>query len=329
MNHDELSDRLRAARPGTPRRGETLDAASQTVLERIVSDESETNGVRDLAPHRRRAWRGQPAWLAAASVLLVIVLGAVGSITLLQPSSAVAATPRLLTPEPIPGTAGENLMNISDALRAAGGGGGETIRFQSWALAFDPETGSSPQFIAPEQHRIEHLPDGSVRVTVMAGTPYTPGGSPVSEPTPAPGTVLWSDVQAPADVVTLFGTPPTVASRVGEYLEMSGTVPHRTSGEYFSAIRLLLSERRLSSEEEAALIAFLATLPDVEVEGKVTDRLGRPGVAFSTESRSPGEYRDTLVLSASEGVLSYEVTYIGSSRTDIQAPAVIEYIAWE
>ncbi|WP_139327401.1 hypothetical protein [Microbacterium sp. RURRCA19A] len=285
--------------------------------------------MRDLAPDRRRAWRGRPAWLAAASVLLVIVLGAVGSITFLQPSSAVAATPRLLTPEPILGTAGENLMSISDARRAAGQGGGGTIRFQSWALAFDPDAGSSPRFIAPEQHQIEHLPDGSVRVTVRAGTPYAPSGSLVSDPTPAPGTVLWSDVQAAADVVTVFGAPPTVASRVGEYLEASGTVPHRTSGEYFSAIRLLLSEKQLSSEEEAALIAFLATLPDVEVEGSVTDRLGRLGVAFSTESRSPGEYRDTLVLSASEGVLSYEVTYIGSSRTDIQAPAVIEYIAWE
>ncbi len=53
------------------------------------------------------------------------------------------------------------------------------------------------------------------------------------------------------------------------------------------------------------------------------------GIAFSTETRLPGQFRDTLVISPDVGVLSYEVTYLAGDRTDIQAPAVTDYAAWE
>ncbi|MBW9111302.1 hypothetical protein [Microbacterium ureisolvens] len=326
MNDDELTSRLRAARPQTARRGDALEPRYETLLKRIMAepDADDMSGSRRIS-----AWRGRPIWLVAASVLLVMVFGALGSIALLQPSPAVAATPRLLTPEPVDGTSKENLMRISDAAREPEPEEGGPIRFQTWALSFDPEAATPPQFIVPEEHEIEHLPDGGVKVTVRAGVPYDASGQPVAEPTPTPGTVLWSDVQSHGDAVRIFGPAPTEVADMAGFFDESGTVPARTSGEYFSAVRLLLSEQNLSNEQRAALIEFLATLPDVDVDGTVTDRLGRDGVAFSTESRSPGEYRDTLVLSPTGGILSYEVTYTGSSRTDIQAPAVIEYIAWE
>ena len=328
MNDDELTARLSAARPQTPRRGQTIDSRQETLLKQIVAEPVAVGSVSGRT-RRGRGWHARPIWLVAASVMLVIVLGALGSIALFQPSQAVAATPKLLSPEPVDGTSKENLMRISDAVRGTGPAGDGPIRFQTWALAFDPEAATPPRFIAPEEHEIEHLADGSVNVTVRAGVSYDADGELVADPSPAPGTLLWSDVQAAGDATPLFGPPPTEESQIAEFFEKSGTVLSGTSGEYLSAIRLLLSEKALSSEQEAALIGFLATLPDIEVVGAVTDRLGREGVAFSTESRSPGEYRDTLVLSASAGILSYEVTYIGSSRTDVQAPAVIEYIAWK
>jgi hypothetical protein len=328
VNDDELTARLRAARPHTPRRGQTIDARQETLLKQIVAEPAPV-GIVSGRTRRGPGWHTRPIWLVAASVMLVIVLGALGSIARCQPSAAVAATPKLLTPEPVDGTSKENLMRISDDVRGTGPAGDRRIRFQTWALAFDPEAATPPRFIAPEEHEIVHLPDGSVSVTVRAGMPYGADGELVPDASPAPGTVLWSDVQAAGDATPLFGPPPTEESQITEFFKKSGTVSSGTSGEYFSAIRLLLSEKALSSEQEAALIGFLATLPDIKVDGTVTDRLGRDGVAFSTDSRSPGEYRDTLVLSASVGILSYEVAYIGSSRTDIQAPAVIEYIAWQ
>ena len=328
MNDDELTDRIRAARPQTPRRGQTLDARQETLLTQIIAQPVAV-GIGGGSTRRGPGWHARSIWLAAASVMLVLVLGALGSIALFPPSAAVAATPKLLSPEPIGGTAKENLMTISDALRDAGSTAGGPIRFHTWALAFDGDAATPPRYIVPEEHEIDYLPDGSVSITVRAGVPYDPDGDPVADPSPAPGTALWSLVQEPADVVLIFEPAPTEVSQFDEFFQTSGVVPSRTSGEYFSAIRLLLSEQALSREQEVALIGFLATLPDITVDGAVTDRLGREGVAFSTESRTPGEYRDTLVLSASAGILSYEVTYIGSSRTDIQAPAIIEYIAWE
>lgn len=328
MNDDELTAHLRAARPQTPRRGQTLDARQESLLTQIIAEPVAMGGAGGSV-RKGPARQARPVFLAAASVMLVLVLGALGSIALFPPSAAVAATPKLLSPEPIAGTAEENLMTISGALRDAGSTAGGPIRIHTWALAFDGDAATPPRYIVPEEHEIDYLPDGSVSITVRAGVPYDPDGDPVADPSPAPGTVLWSLVQEPADVVLIFEPAPTEVSQIDEFFDKSGVVPSRTSGEYFSAIPRLLSEQALSREQEAALIGFLATLPDISVDGAVTDRLGREGVAFSTESRTPGDYRDTLVLSASAGILSYEVTYIGSSRTDIQAPAIIEYLAWE
>lgn len=327
MNDDDLTARLRAARSQTPRRRQ-LDSRHETMLKQIIAEPIAADRISRIT-RRGNGWYARPIWLVAASVMLVVVLGALGSIALFQPSAAVAATPKLLNPDPVDGTSKENFMRISDAVRETGPGKDAPIRFQTWALAFDPESATPSRFIVPEEHEIAHLPDGSVNVTVRAGVPYDADGELVANPSPVPGTVLWSDVQTADQVVDIFGSPPTEQSQIAEFFEKSGTVFSGTSGEYFSAIRVLLSEKALSGEQEAALIGFLATLPDIKVDGMVTDRLGRAGVAFSAETRSPGEYRDTLVLNGSVGILSYEVTYIGSSRTDIQAPAVIEYIAWE
>lgn len=220
-------------------------------------------------------------------------------------------------------------MSIGESVRTTGRPPGTIMRFQSWALAFDPEARTPPQSITPEEHEIRYLDDGTIQIEIRAGVSYDANGQPLLDPSSAPGSVLWSETREPGDSMMIFGVPPTDAGEVAAFFEKAGVVADGTSGEYFSAIRLLLAEKSLASEQEAALIEFLATLPDIRVDGSVTDRLGREGISFSTESRAPGEYRDTLVLSRSEGFLSYEVTYIGSGRTDIQAPAVIEYTAWE
>ncbi|WP_067244586.1 hypothetical protein [Microbacterium resistens] len=327
MDDDELTRRLRAARPETPRRNAPPSVAAERVLRRIVADPTEHRGAaRGRVPARGRV--GGPVWFAAASVLILVAVAVLGGISLLRPPAAVAATPALLVAEPVPGTARENLMSISESVRADGIGASDVVRFQTWALSFDPESGEPPSQIFPEEHLIRRSADGAVEIEVRAGTPTAADGTAVPDPTPAPGAVLWTDTRPAGEGAGFFGDVPGSAAEMAEFFRASGVLVGESSGEYFSAVRLLLSERTLDAEQQAALVEFLATLPDVAVDGSVTDRLGRRGVSVSTDSRAPGEYRDTLVLSAAQGVLAYEATYIGSSRTDIPSPAVIEYVAW-
>lgn len=327
MNDDELTERLRKARPQTPSRGVPLEPRYEAILERILSEP--IPDVQVTRMRRASPWQLRPVWLTAASVLFVLVIAALGAVTFLRPTVATAATPEMLTVEPISGTAKEHLMSIGESVRGTDRMPGMIVRFQSWALAFEPEASTPPQSITPEEHEIRYLADGTIQVEIRAGASYDANGQPLPEPSSAPGSVLWSETREPGDSMMIFGVPPTDAGEVAAFFEQAGVLAEGTSGEYFSAIRLLLAEKSLTTDQEAALIEFLAALPDIRVDGAVTDRLGREGISFSTESRVPGECRDTLVVSRSEGILSYEVTYIGSGRTDIQAPAVIEYTAWE
>lgn len=323
MNEDELTERLRRARPQTPRRGAPLEPRQEVVLQRILSSSVPSMPLRTVRRHNRTIL------LAAASVLIFVAMIAAAALTMLHPSSATAATPAALEPTPVDGTAEENMMRIAASVRSMDRPPATTIRFQTWALAFEPENSVPPQSITPEEHDLRRQPDGSLDITVRAGATTDRNGSVVHDARTKPGMELWS-LTIPAQEATVFPVaPPSTASAYAEYFERSGTLRSRASGEYFSAVRLLLSERALSSKQQSALIEFLASLPDIVVDGAVTDRLGRRGIAFSTQSRSPGEYQDALVMSGSAGVLSYEATYIGSSRTDLQAPAVIEYIAWK
>lgn len=327
MNDEEFTDRLRQARPQMPHRGAPLEPRHEAVLKQIMREPVPDSGAIN-APRVPRARLG-PVWLAAASVLFIAVIAVLGTVSVFRPQAAVAATPAILVPEPLAGSSEENLMKLGESVRATAHDGGTTVRFQTWALEFDPEADALPQQITPEEHELRHRPDGSTEIQVRAGVSYDANGDAVADPDPAPGTLLWFQDSPAVESADIFDEPPLHPDEFAKYFQDSGTVAAGTSGEYFTAVRLLLSEQTLSSDQEGAMIEFLAMLPDIHVDGTLFDRLDRLGVSFSTESRSPGEYRDTLVVSATDGVLSYESTYIGSDRTDLRAPAVIEYIAWQ
>ncbi|MFT4230594.1 MAG: hypothetical protein QM602_09910, partial [Microbacterium sp.] len=103
-----------------------------------------------------------------------------------------------------------------------------------------------------------------------------------------------------------------------------------TAGAAIREISGLLSSIILTTEQETAIIAYLQTLDGLTVAGTVIDRLGREGIAFRTTDRRPGEYQDYLILSPDTGsIIAAETVYIGSERTDITSPSVIDYVAWE
>ncbi len=321
MNDDELERLLRDAWPDLPHRDDPLTEWEQQMLADIkASAPSDVTPPVAVSTRRR-----QPARiLLAAACLLVVAAISLISVVYLSTPAAHAATPPRLVATPVNQTAAEVLMQAAAALPTAGGMPA-THRFQTWALASEPDgAGNLASFVQPLV--VTARSDGeTTTMTWEAGVPDpvdAPGALPVGSPA--------SDYP-PVTLPTVFVAPPTGADEYAPYFaERVGLAQWATTGDYLQAVQILLNERRLSGLQEAAMLQFLGTLPDLAVDGVVTDRLGRPGVELSTESRAPGEFRDTLIVSTTGGgIIAAETIYIGKDRADIQAPSVVLYHAWE
>ena len=102
------------------------------------------------------------------------------------------------------------------------------------------------------------------------------------------------------------------------------------AGQTLQEISTIVSNYLLTPEQEAALIGYSSGVSNIQVSGSTTDRLGRTGIVFSATDRAPGEYEDRLIISPRTGqILGAETLYTGTSRTDLHAPAVVDYTAWE
>ncbi|MFF2276798.1 hypothetical protein [Agromyces sp. NPDC058126] len=307
----------------------------------IGSDAVEVSHVlaRIVETPRSPRWRAQIdlrprlgfAYIAIA--LLIISTLTTSALTMFwPPARAVAATPVPLQVTPISESSRSLLLNMSKKLSSeTPNSPAAVLRFQTWSLSIMPEESGLPTTVVPERVQITQRPDGSRAISVSAGDPYTPPGSVAAKDLVAPGTVLWEQAFAPGEYQFLFSEPPNEAGRVADYLSAHNALPPDPSaGDYLNSLPVLMTERTLTAKQESVLLAFLAELPDIETTGKVVDRLGRPGIAFSTTSRDPGNYVDTIIVSPTTGhILSYETTYTGGTRTDIAAPAVVAYTAWE
>ncbi|MFF2372419.1 hypothetical protein [Agromyces sp. NPDC058110] len=330
MNEFELSRRLTGARPDLPHRGDPLSPAAEVTMRAVVS------GAVAPKPHARRR---TPMALSIAAAVAVLLAVTIGMLVVPRPSAVYAsASPPLLQPTPIEGTAEELLTHLSTSLKPAGGPsdasgtpGPTTITTQSWARSMlvgdDGEIEKST--IEPERRTVEHSPDGS-RIEVRRGEPYDSDGRPIHVDGYQVGELVWAEEFGPGEFPYFYGEPPTTAAEFGPFLSLPTGGTELTTGAYLTELTNLLGERRLTTEQTAAALGFLATLPDLEVEGAVVDRLGRPGISFATATRPPGEFVDRIIVSDEGlGILSSETTYVGHDREDVQAPSVWSYVAWE
>jgi hypothetical protein len=313
---DELTRRLDAARPALPRRGDPLAAATEERMRGIVHA---------AEPRSRR-----PLYFSVAAAVVVFLAATIGFVALGKPSASfAAATPPLLEPAPVDGAPKDLLMQLSE--NVAPTGATRTVRFQSWSLSLVIGEGGAVEqsSIEPEVRTIEHG-DGGSRVEVRRGQPYDSDGVPTEVEGYDVGSVIWEQEFGPGEYAFVFGTAPTTAAEFGPFLEQPLGRTGITTGDALLQLGNLLSEQRLDAEQLRAALRFLAERPDLRVEGAVEDRLGRAGLSFVTESRSPGEYAERIIVSDEGlGILSIETTYIGHDRTDIPSPAVINYTAWE
>lgn len=329
--NDRLSKLLRAADPGTVKRDGPLSERGLRELEEYEAKEAafERAYRRDQRrPAKHRTWRVVPlATVGAFAVMLLVAVFTLASI--LRPAPAVAVTPPLLDLTRVSAAAPELLREI-EAMRRTGQEPGNTIRAQTWALNTTFAEDGTTEFtvVEPQWSETTFQIDGSVRYRLVAAEPF-PGQK--DDGLPAPGTVLADESFQPGDWdAPLEDGPPTRADEVGTYLAAFAGDEELSTGQTLREISTILSNYLLTSEQEAALIGYLSGVSNMQVSGSTTDRLGRTGIVFSATDRAPGEYEDRLIVSLRTGqILATETLYVGTSRTGIQAPAVVDYTAWE
>ncbi|WP_395245553.1 hypothetical protein ACGGZK_06990 [Agromyces sp. MMS24-K17] len=318
MDELELSRRLREARPDLPERGDALNAAAEVTLRQITAT--------PVPVARRR----QPIYLSVAAAVAVIMAVTVGVFVSVRPAAVYAAvTPPLLELTPIDGTSKDLLMQLSSNLEP----NEETnvIRFQSWALALTVGETENVESVAvePEIRTITHTADGS-RIEVRRGEPYDSLGNRLVVDGYQVGELVWEEEFRRGTFPFVFSEPPSEAADYATFLQAPTDLADLTTGHYMRQLNVLLGEWVLTTQQTQAALEFLATRQDLKLEGKVVDRLGRTGISFSTESRAPGQYIDRVIVSdRGLGFLSFETTYVGNERPDVQAPAVVSYTAWE
>ncbi|MCS4276497.1 hypothetical protein M2390_001679 [Mycetocola sp. BIGb0189] len=352
--NDLLGDVLRAADPGTVHRDTPL--SERALSELAAYEAAEAAGTRTPAgahlvhaesrrpllarrPGRTSAARteGRPSnrpgtprrrMGLAAGAMAAFAAVAIFVIALINPGPALASTPPLLELTPVSGTAPTLLTEMAQMQRTQPAAG-STIRAQMWSLNTSiAEDGSIESSVTePQRSETVFAADGSVHLVLTAAPPF-PGQA--SAGLPKPGTVLVDENfpsgqwEFPAE-----SGPPTNVDEVGAYLAALTEDPHLSDGQTFREIASILSNFPITRAQESALLGYLATLKSITVAGQTTDRLDRTGIVFQARDRSP-DFEDRLIVSPKHGqILAAETLYVGSSRTDIASPSVIDYVAWE
>lgn len=328
--NNPLSNLLRNADPGSVKRGDPLSERGQRELAKYEAQEGAL--ARSTRPRSASSVRRlrRPLPLVTSGAFLVLLIGSVFAVTsVLRPAPVIALTPPLLELASV-SQASTELLKEMESMRRTGPPPGSTIRAQSWALntsiGEDGEIESS--VTEPQWSETTFLPDGSVHYRLVTAQPF-PGQN--GDGLPEPGTVLVDEVFLPGDWDTaLEEVPPTDVKDVAAFLVGLTGEYTVTTGQTIREISALMSNSILSPDQEAALIGYLSKLGRIKVSGSTTDRLGRVGIVFSATDRDPGQVEDRLIISLNTGqILAAETLYIGSDRTDITSPAVIDYTAWE
>ena len=275
--------------------------------------------LRDPEPGSARpiegAGRPRRRWVLAIAASLVVALGAV---TLSQRSSspAFAVTPPLLTTTaPVHRGAAEQLRAIADDVRQlpddSGSGTGVRVSQSAWSLFTRYDGNTVHNKVVPYDWTTVVTPTGARTVTIdydMAGIDdeiSTSEGAPV-RPLPV--------------------NPSALADRME-----AGNLPQRGASGRFAAVVEALLETPAQPDERAAVLDYLAGTPRLATVGQIDDRLGRPGVGFTVQSRDSGlATQYLLVVDPTDGrILDYEETLTGDpGMLNVRTPAVIEYIAW-
>ena len=330
---DELERRIRAARPMSGNRDLPLsDRAKRELADLVLSSPHAMPGRRPPAqPHRRKTRLRTQRLVGVAAGLVVAIAISTIIFNIVPSRPASAATPELLPTTAVTASTHEVLDELKAVHQASNTPPSDRIRLQSWELNTEVNDRGDivSSSVEPQWSETVFLGDGSVHFLLTAADPF-PGQQ--SEGLHPAGTILADQTFGPGEYVSPYSDPaPTDPALVGTYLaRYAGEDAPLTAGSAIQEISGLLSSVILTPDQEGAILAYLQTLDTLTVAGKVTDRLGRDGIAFQAADRRPGEIEDLLIISSTTGsIIATETLYVGSERTDIASPSVIDYTAWK
>ncbi|MEV6294623.1 CU044_5270 family protein [Streptomyces sp. NPDC051896] len=327
---DEL-DLLRRANPVPvhgPHFGDgPLDHHAERRLELLLAGD-ERRPARLRTP-RARLWWG----LAATAVVLATTLTAL--------LGGPSGQPAVAAPRPLAVRAQSTAVPLDRMARlaaAAATDGSPGLRkgthVQSWSLGMSDD---GPPVTLPEERVVRWHADDSHTELVVATDPRHPGRPVLTDEGAAPhlvadGQVLnrtdyppsWSD--APPEA-----RPPHEPAALRAYLAETarpgpgpGTL---TTSELLDSVQELLDHWTLGARESAALVRTLADAKSLRPAGQVTDRLGRPGQAYTYDA--PGARRMLILDPRTGAVLGLETTFTRDDpRYGVKAGDVMDYSAW-
>ncbi|MER6736770.1 CU044_5270 family protein [Streptomyces puniciscabiei] len=302
-----------------------LDHGAERRLELLLG-EGEPRPARLRAP-RARLWWGLAATAVVLATTLTALLGGPGS------------PPAVAAPRPLAVHAHSTavpLHRMAELAAAAATDGSPGLRkgthVQSWSLGMSDD---GPPVTLPQERVVRWNADDSRTELVVATDPRHPGRPVLSDDGGAPhlvadGHVLsrttyppsWSD--APPEA-----RPPHDPAALRAYLTetaRTGTGTPTTS-ELLDSVQELLDHWTLGARESAALVRILAETRGLRPVGQVTDRLGRPGQAYTYDW--PGERRMLILDPRTGAVLGLETTFTRDDhRYGVKAGDVMEYSAW-
>lgn len=309
----------------------SLDRRARDDLDAILGAsphvDVEPAGVSRAGAPRAASWARRAVPIGALTVLVAATLVGGGVVTgRLSPpwmgsDVAFAATPTPLDYVPVAGIEDTSLLNdiagrVDNLPDDIGSGPFSYVALQSWHLwtRIDGEQVTSE--VIPERRRTWLGIDGSGRIVSAFGN----DGAEHTE-TFGPGqlTPMWPMGSLSADEAELadqlaVGHPAT-----------------NGPAERLVAIQDAYRQMPLPPQVRAAILRYLADTPGLAFAGRVTDRVGRQGVAFSVDSDYSGlPTRYTVIIDPDDGRLlgAEEMLTTTAGALNVRIPSVIGYTTY-
>jgi hypothetical protein len=260
----------------------------------------------------RRGWRLAAVVATGAAVLLAaafILVPHGGS------GSAYAATPPLLQYQTT-GAAptGQELLRqlavLAERQLLKPAGRYDYVKTRGWYLDIRVAGGSTSGQLDPTFRQQWIAPDGSGRLEETRGDSTT-----LNDNFAAGG--LAGPQEWPTDPAALRA-------------ELAKSHPNYGTFEWFTAVGDVWNVQVVSPRLQAGLLRMLADERQLTNAGTVTDRIGRTGVAVSTESSNSGlNTRYTLIFDPKTGMLlDFEQVLLEAGKLPVKVPATSSYTVW-
>ncbi|CCH89187.1 conserved protein of unknown function [Modestobacter italicus] len=289
-----------------------------------------------------RAVLHRALWSATAAGVAAVLIGVFpGGSSAPGPTSPTTVQP-VAAPAPLAVTQDTPVPSLAELAATAAARGansppsaGRGSHVRAWYLGFGAEGEGFPAVVLPEERLSEARADGGMTVTRVAADPDRPAEVRLSPDGPAPTDAEVRTVSAaelasyPEDQLP----PPADPTALADHLAAVAAPAPADPAHLVDALERVLLRWSPGPAENAAIAGWLAQQPGWAVLGAVDDRLGRPGVAYTLDSRLDENSiatRRTVVLDPGTGtVLSIELSFLeDTGEWDVQPYAVMSYVAF-